>query len=62
MLKYSWLYRETEFELMAYEYLSKIYFYDGSIEDAKFFHERAIYHRAEDLKSPIRMQGEIMCL
>lgn len=51
MLKYSWVYKLPEFELYSYEFLSKIYFYDGSVEFAKFFHERAIYNRIEDKRS-----------
>lgn len=54
LLKYSWLYENSELENYAYESISKTYFYKNNLDLAIFFHKRMMDDNLENVNSRLR--------
>jgi hypothetical protein len=58
MLKLSWIVGDKNFELLAYDKISLLFYYKQDIEKAIFFHERFSTGEFEDRRSSLRAIGE----
>jgi hypothetical protein len=58
LLQLSWESNNYEGELAAYEFLGVQYYYQGNMERAKFFHERALKGLTEAKTSSMRIISE----
>ena len=54
-LEMAWFVSSKKYELIAYDLLGLIAFYDGAIEKAKYYHNRMLNCELEDQKSAIRL-------
>jgi tetratricopeptide (TPR) repeat protein len=54
-LQMAWFVSSQKYELLAYDLLGLIAYYEGSIEKAKYYHNRMITCELEDINSAIRL-------
>lgn len=58
LLKLAWKLKDTEYELLAYDMIGLNYYYLGKIQEADYFHNRAVQDTKEPHNSIARKVGE----
>ena len=56
----AWHAKDHNYEMAAYEMISKMHFYIGNIQKAHYYHDRSIRGKEEVLNSKVRQLSEIV--